>query len=205
MTDIAARPAHPAAENTWRAGALEAIFAFFLGLILAFVVGVGVTTFDPNPANATREELAVLYSQQEASGKQTPENDTVRDQQIATLERQAYTQEQDWAAGASIIVIAVATLLLIGAVATARFRSVWVFSTGLLLGGLFSMLYGVILSLMAGESTARFFVLLTALAVAAGLGYVRFVRGRAAREEHTREWRSLDARVTDLERRLGTS
>ncbi len=51
-------------------------------------------------------------------------------------------------------------------------------SNGILLGGLFTMLYGVGWGLASGNSVTRFLVLVAALAVSLVLGYLKFVRGR---------------------------
>lgn len=194
MSQTTSRPQmsapHARAHSGWQSGALQAIFAVFLGIIIAFVVGVGVSTFHPNPANEARDQLETLYQQQNRyySVKGGPADLTATEQaeaadverQIIALEAVAQEQEQDWAGSTSVIVIAIATVLLAGAVGLAKVEQAWVFSTGLLLGGIFSMLYGVAMSMMSGESVMRFLVLIVALVVTGGLGYLRFVRGRAA-------------------------
>lgn len=181
-------PAHPATHSDrvvpWQTGALQAIFAVFLGIITAIVVGVGVNTFHPNPADEVRQEqLQPLYQQQGAAivDKAGVPADQLTAQElqarIVALEAQATELEEQWAAGTSLIVIGLATVLLALAVLLARVPRTWVFSTGLLLGGIFAMLYGVALSLMAQGSVTRFGVLLLALAITCALGYLRFVRG----------------------------
>ena len=171
-------------HSAWQSGALQAIFALFLGVIVALVVGVGVNTFHPNPADATRAELEQLYQSQQLSMAEkadqaapTTAEDQRLDARILQLEELARQQEQEWAAATSIVVVILATLLLAAAVALAQVAAAWVFSTGLLLGGIFTMLYGVILSMMSGQSVLRFVLLLVALAITSGLGYLRFVRG----------------------------
>lgn len=162
------------ARSSWQSGALQAIFAMFLGIMIAFLVGVGVTTFHPNPADETRDQLIALYQQQDAT--RMADTDPAVQQQITALEQVAQAQEQEWAATTGVIVIVCATVLLAAAVGLATVESAWVFSTGLLLGGIFTMLYGVGVSMMSGQSLTRFFALIVALVVAGGLGYVRFVR-----------------------------
>ena len=44
-------------------GVLQAIFAVFLGLMITAVVGVGVYTFHPNPADDAQEQINDLYEQ----------------------------------------------------------------------------------------------------------------------------------------------
>ena len=75
-----------------------------------------------------------------------------------------------------MILIVIATMLM--ALALALGDSVSVLSNGILLGGLFTMLYGVGWGLASGNSVTRFLVLVAALAVSLVLGYLKFVRGR---------------------------
>lgn len=170
-------------HSAWQSGALQAIFALFLGVIVALVVGVGVNTFHPNPADETRAELEQLYQSQQFSMAEKADqaapataDDQRLDARILQLEELARQQEQDWAAATSVVVVILATVLLAAAVALARVAAAWVFSTGLLLGGIFTMLYGVVLSMMSGQSVLRFVLLLAALLITSGLGYLRFVR-----------------------------
>ncbi len=74
----------------------------------------------------------------------------------------------------SVILIVFATLTM--AVSLVRADQLPVISNGLLLGGLFTMLYGVGWIVATDTSIARFFVMTAALAITLGLGYVRFVR-----------------------------
>jgi hypothetical protein len=62
------------------------------------------------------------------------------------------------------------------AVAVLRADQLSVLSNGLLLGGVFTMLYGVGLILATGTSMARFIAIALALVVTLGIGYLRFVR-----------------------------
>ena len=55
-------PARPQEIAVGRA-ILQAIFAIFLGLMITAVVGVGVYTFHPSPADATQEQVEELYQQ----------------------------------------------------------------------------------------------------------------------------------------------
>ena len=81
-----------------------------------------------------------------------------------------------WGRNTSIILITFATLVMsISLIMSDRLK---VISNGLLLGGLFTMLYGTGWIIATGTSQARFFVMTAALAITLGLGYVRFVRER---------------------------
>jgi hypothetical protein len=64
-----------------------------------------------------------------------------------------------------------------------RSEQLRVLSNGLLLGGVFTMLYGVGWSLASGESWTRLIVIFFATGVTIALGYVKFVRQKGAAVE----------------------
>ena len=174
-------------------GVLQAIFAVFLGLMITAVVGVGVYTFHPNPGEAYQEQIQALYDERSAidgCNKPTPEQCRAWDQltpaeqartkaidaEVTTLQRASEEQASQWRMSTSVVLIVIATILM--AVALALGDSVAVLSNGILLGGLFTMLYGVGWGLASGNSVTRFVVLVVALVVSLALGYLKFVRGR---------------------------
>lgn len=219
-------------------GALQAIFAVFLGLMITAVVGVGVYTFYPSPAQQTQEQIDELYQQRadiEACGKElvgqcrtwdqlTPEEQAqIRqiDARASDLQRTLTEQNRTWSQRTSIILVVIATALM--ATSLLLGEAVAVMSNGILLGGLFTMLYGVGWGLASGNSVTRFVVLLAALLVSLGLGYVKFVRRRPSAEATATTGAAvpppvdageaadraalseLAARVDELERRLATA
>ena len=98
---------------------------------------------------------------------------SIRDS-VEVLSRRAGQVSDEWARSTSLILIAFATLAM--AVAVLRADQLSVLSNGLLLGGVFTMLYGVGLILATGTSMARFIAIALALVVTLGIGYLRFVR-----------------------------
>ncbi|MCU0284254.1 MAG: hypothetical protein MUD13_10225 [Candidatus Nanopelagicales bacterium] len=172
-------------------GALQAIFAVFLGLMIAAVVGVGVYTFMPNPADAVQEQLDDLYDQRNAiqgcsefsgckPGEQLTDAERAQLAAIDAQERELRDEQQreqgSWAQRTSIVLIVIATTLLV--VSLLLGEALTVLSNGILLGGLFTMLYGVGWGIASGNSLTRFLVLVAALLVSLALGYLTFVRRR---------------------------
>ena len=174
-------------------GVLQAIFAVFLGLMITAVVGVGVYTFHPNPGEETQDQIQALYDERAAiDGCSGPTPDQCRawnqltpaeqartkaiDVQVTTLQRVAEERSSQWRMSTSVVLIVIATMLM--GLALALGDSVFVLSNGILLGGLFTMLYGVGWGLASGNSVTRFLVLVAALGVSLLLGYLKFVRGR---------------------------
>jgi hypothetical protein len=185
-------PARPSEMAIGR-GILQGIFAVFLGLMITAVVGVGVYTFHPSPAVEVQEQIDALYQQRGQvdgctegnpskcrSWDQLTESERAEieriDAQVAALNDRAKQEREAWSQSTSIILVTIATALM--AISLLLGESLTVLSNGILLGGLFTMLYGVGWGLASGNSLTRFLVLVVALLVSILLGYLKFVRGR---------------------------
>ena len=168
--------------------ALQVIFSFFLGLMVTAFIGVGVNTFFPPPESEYQDRLEDLERAQEdievlypGSGELTEqEREEIQEirEEIRELEEKEQAEFETWARNTSIILILFATLVM--GVSLVRSEQLRIISNGLLLGGVFTMLYGTGWVIAAGSSVARFAVMTFALVVTFALGYVRFVRGRQA-------------------------
>ena len=165
--------------------ALQTIFSFFLGLIVLAFIGVGVNTFYPSPADKYVKQQQELSRQQDAiNRKAAPGSFTATEQAqldrltVAqnALQNKAEVEQKDWARVTSIVLVLFATLVL--AVSLLLSEQLRVIANGLLLGGLFTMVYGVGWVIFSGNSVARFVVISFAFVVTLGLGYLKFVRGR---------------------------
>lgn len=175
-----------------RNDALQFIFSLFLGVLLVVVVGVGVWTFYPPPFsenNPKQQELQELYRQQETTNfkggsDMTPAEEAEYERiqkQINELQRELEQENKRWAVNTSIIVLTIATVLM--AISLFLPDAARVFSNGILLGGLFTVLYGTGVSFTGGDSRARFWVVLVALVLAIVFGYLRFIRGQRRAHE----------------------
>ncbi len=196
-------------------GALQIIFAFFLGLMVTAFLGIGVYTFYPEPAevDALEERANDLRREQGEFRSVRSDGELTAEQRerVDALEReieQVYEERQQrsaaWARTTSIILVLLSTLAM--GVSLIRADQLPVISNGLLLGGVFTMLYGTGWTIAAGESVLRFWVIAFALAVTLALGYVRFVRGHesqpAAPTQASPQLAELAQRIEELERRL---
>lgn len=197
---------------------LSTIFSFFLGLLVTAVVGVGVYTFHGPPRRHDIEARDLERQQQALQTAHGPNELTPADRaELQRLQRardaatDAATAEREaWGRRTSIVLVVLATLVM--AVSLVQADRLPVVSNGLLLGGVFTMLYGVGWTIASSTSATRFVVLIVALSVTLALGYVRFVRrgpamapaGRAgpAGPETGPHVAALEARVSALEARL---
>lgn len=165
--------------------ALQVIFSFFLGLMVLAFIGIGVNTFYPQPEYRESPEMRELQREQERiwaneRGGRLSEADQQRIDEIQTeldeLWQEQESVRQAWSRNTSIVLIIFATLVM--GVSLVRSEQLRVISNGLLLGGLFTMVYGVGWIIASGESLARFGVIVFALLVTVALGYLKFVRGK---------------------------
>lgn len=175
-----------------RVDALQLIFSVFLGLLLVVFIGVGMWTFYPGPMDQDspqEQELQKLYREQERlygkqGGLQQPVDEAEIERiqtRIDELQKERQALQDDWARNTSIIILVFATLLM--AISLFLPDHMRVFSNGILLGGLFSVIYGTGWSFAGGDSRARFFVVAAALALALGIGYMRFIRSKRGSAE----------------------
>ena len=208
-----------------RDAGLRTIFSFFLGLMLTAFIGVGVYTFHRPPEQfenqirdlARRE--ATIRNSKPTSALTAADQERIQeiDRQRRDLVDAATEARKPWGRSTSVILIVFATLSM--AVSLVRADQLPVISNGLLLGGLFTMLYGVGWIVATDTSIARFLVMSAALVITLGLGYVRFVRRGATRPSPVavesgiaegegfaqieRRLRELEERMNDAARALG--
>jgi uncharacterized membrane protein len=109
-----------------------------------------------------------------------------------------------WQLTTGIVLLICATIIL--AVSLFLPESQAVLSNGILLGGVFTMIYAVGITVSSNVSVLRFVVVAIALAVTIAIGWLKFVRGRAAKagvsappEAATSE---LGERLAAVERKL---
>jgi hypothetical protein len=164
-----------------RSGGLHIIFSLFLGLMLSTFAGVSVYTFY-GPPDRHEDQVRELGRQEEAirrgsRGDELTVEQRERLEEISTerdaLLDAAREERKPWSRNTSIILVVFATLAM--AVSLVRADELPVISNGLLLGGLFTMLYGVGWIVATDTSLARFAVITVALGITLGLGYLRFV------------------------------
>ena len=187
---------------------LRIIFSFFLGLMLTAFVGVGVYTFHPPPDQYDSEMRDLRHREQSIrDGKPSDELTAAERDEIQEIRRQrhelmeaAEEARKPWALSTSIILMVFATLAMV--VSLVRADQLPVISNGILLGGVFTMLYCVGWIVATDSSVARFAVMTVALVVTLGLGYIRFVRIGSASSAQEGSMIMEGEGFAEIERRL---
>lgn len=191
-----------------RGAGLRIIFSIFLGLMLVAFAGVGVYTFYPPPEEFQIQIRELNRQEEMIRDSRPPDQLTEEDRaQIRELNQERYAlqdaereAQRPWGRTTSIILMVVATLAM--AISLIRADQLPVISNGLLLGGVFTMLYGVGWIIATDVSMVRFVVLTVALGITLALGYLRFVRTERTTAAHA-DVDAPDAEgLADMERRL---
>ena len=147
---------------------LTFVYTFFLGLMLAFFVGFGINTFYPGPT-------APSYSAELETYGKTPTDEQIAKQNAFNREMEQYNKElQPYSRNVSMIsLVAAVALLMVSILSEKRVK---VMANGIMLGGLFTLIYSIIRAAMSENSKYIFIVVSIGLAVVLYLGYHRFVR-----------------------------
>jgi hypothetical protein len=155
---------------------LKIVYTFFLGIIIALFVGLGIRTFyaPPEPpqfpttqitkANPTDQELAEQLKQQqeyERAFRAYDKQSSIYNRNVSTISLVA-----------SVVLLGLSLLL------EKRNR---VLANGILLGGLFTLLYSIGRGFASQDTLMTFIAVSVGLAVALFLGYRRFFEKPAAR------------------------
>jgi hypothetical protein len=145
---------------------LKIIFTLFIGVMVALFVGFGIEAFYPSPLYPDIVWTEGMTADQEAAmqAAQTAYDEAVRvHNQIV-----------------SIVVTAVAVIIMVGSMfLEKRNRTL---TNGLLLGGLFSLVYGSTVGFSAGSALVTFLTVGIGLIAVIVVGVRRFSPSREAKE-----------------------
>ena len=148
---------------------IRVIYSFFLGVILAIFVGVGVNTFYPGSKEPGYPPESMNYSVKEPTAEQI-----AAEKQYNEQWEQHQKDMQPYNRNVSIITLVAAVSLL--AISLVYERKIKFIADGVMLGGLFTLLYSLGRSFASEDSKYIFTVVSVALIVVLFLGYHRFVR-----------------------------
>lgn len=159
---------------------LKIVYTFFIGIMLALFVGLGISTFYTGP---TSPEYPVIM---ETKVEQTPD-DTAKYQKYEQESRDYQKRSQEYSRNVSIIALISAVILLAVSLLLEKFNVV--IANGVLLGGLFTLLYSIIRGFASQDSKMTFITVSIGLVIALYLGYRRFALIHAETKQSTKKKR----------------
>ena len=136
---------------------IKYIYILFTGVLLAIFIAVGISAFYPAP-----------QAPQFMPGEKGPTAAEMQAQNDYNKLMGVYNRNVSMVSLGFAIVVLVISLLL--------FQKIAVLADGLLLGGVFILLYSLGLGIMSDDQRYRFIVASIGLVTALALGYFKFIR-----------------------------
>lgn len=149
------------------------IYIFFVGIFLAAFVGIGIAVFYPEPK---APEAPIMYGKEEPTAQDIVAEKAFEVQQRA-YDKKMYTYNRN----ASLIVMGIAVVIL--AISLLFTSQLGVLADGILLGGIFTLLYGIGRGMFTDSNWYRFLAASIGLAITLGMGYIKFTRRQLKQEK----------------------
>lgn len=148
---------------------IKYIYSAFLGLLLAIFVGVGISVFYQPPAEP-KYPNELNYSQQKE-----PTTEQQQAEKVYGIKMEAWNKQMEpYHRNVSIIaLIAAVVLVIIGMAMGERLR---VLAYGIMLGGVFTLVYSLIQGFMSNNTKYSFLVVTIALITVIVLGYLKLIK-----------------------------
>ncbi len=147
---------------------LKLIYTFFLGVLIALFIGVGISTFYPTP-KAPENPVELTYYKE--PNEQQQEEIRQYDQQMQTFEQD---KMRPYSRNVSIIALVGAVLLLASSILLEK--KVKLIADGIMLGGLFTLFYSIGRGFAANDDKYSFVIITVSLGLVIYLGYHRFIK-----------------------------
>lgn len=148
---------------------VKVLYKLFLALMIALFVGFGISVFYPAPKApdypTTLERL---------EGKSMSEEQKKTEEEFLSQQKKFEKDFATYNRNVSAIIIGISILLLI--LSLTLLLPIEMIGDAVLLGGLFTLVYGIIRGLMTNDSKFQFIVVTVGLIVAIILGYIKFIK-----------------------------
>lgn len=145
---------------------IRQVYVFFIGVLLATFIGVGVAAFYEGPKSPEYP-----MRQEFVEGKCNP---TAEELQYEKDQRAFMEANKIYSRNISIITIIFAVAVLV--ISLTLLNKLQLISDGLLLGGLFTELYSIIRGFESEDNLFRFVVVAIGLATSLIVGYLKFIK-----------------------------
>ncbi len=157
---------------------LKYVYAVFIGVLLALFIGIGIAAFYPYPKAPEPSAVPMSYR---VDPPATPSAEMIKqEQQDRDAWKEFQKQNEEYNKNVSIITLIAAIIIL--AISLTFARSILVIADGLLLGGLFTLVYSLFRSFNSSDYKFMFVVISTGLIISVLLGYLKFIKPLSAKK-----------------------
>lgn len=163
---------------------LKFVYSLFLGVLLALFVGFGINTFYEGPKEP-RQPIVT-----EPITKEPTEEQRAADIRMQNEYRKYDDQMKPYSRNVSIIALTAAVIFL--SLSLVFEKKLRMLADGIMFGGLFTLLYSIIRSVISQDSTYIFIVITIGLITVLYLGYHKFIRHTVTDETDATESSQLN-------------
>jgi D-alanyl-lipoteichoic acid acyltransferase DltB (MBOAT superfamily) len=147
---------------------IQYLYTLFISLLLAVLVGTGISAFHPGPEMPDYPAFTPS-SNGELTVEQREKEEQYQEEQKGYQERlSAYNRDVSVVSLIAAIIILLASLIFL--------NKIKILSDGLLLGGIFTLIYSIIRGFGTDDNKYRFIVVAVGFVLAMILGYMKFVK-----------------------------
>ncbi len=143
------------------------VYALFLGVLLALFVGFGINTFYPGP-NEPRYPTVTTVTKEPTQEQQIAETN------YQTEYRKYEDKLKPYSRNVSMVALIAAVVFL--SLSLVLEKRLPIIADGIMFGGLFTLLYSIIRSVISQDSKYIFIVITIGLIAVLYLGYHKFIR-----------------------------
>lgn len=152
---------------------LRIIYTLLVGVFLAVFVGVGISAFYNGPVYPDMPAM-LKYCASEIRDISKFADYQKQAESFDRAEKSYMNEEKLYSRNVSIIAVIAASILVI--VSLTLFRKILLIADGILLGGVFTLLYSVIRGFGSEDTMFAFFVVSIGLLISLILGYIKFIQ-----------------------------
>ncbi|MFA6963851.1 MAG: hypothetical protein WC227_04015 [Patescibacteria group bacterium] len=155
---------------------IKVLYSILLGAIVALFIGLGIEVFYPGE-KAPETPAALQYSVDKTGTAPA----TIEAQKEFDQIQKAYNERAaKHSRNVSIVALSASILLMI--ISLLIVDKIIVFSNGILLGSLFTLIYGIIRGMMTEDVKFRFIIVTVGMLFALALGWFKFEKAKDAKK-----------------------
>ncbi len=155
---------------------LKLIYTFFLSLLIALFVGLGIDAFYPGPTAPDYPSVLNLAKPECENYAELKAEQEKFDQAQKDFNDKSKTYNRN------VSIISLASAIIVMIASFAFLPKIKMIADGILLGGVFTTAYSIIRGLMSEDSHFRFLVVTVGLIIALVLGYIKFIKTKETTE-----------------------
>lgn len=150
---------------------IKSIYNIFLALLIALFVGFGIDSFYMAPKYPEYPNKPIIAE----SGKEEDMQKQLEISQEFEEKSKNYREElKQYNRNVSIVAIGISVIILI--LSLTFLSKIHTIANGILLGGVFTTIYGLIRGIMSDSSVFRFAIIAIGLIITLTIGYVKFIK-----------------------------